>query len=48
MLKSDLIAVLVAKRQLTQKQAETTVETIFDAMKPVMRPKMIQPRMDKI
>src|ERR1700687_2469596 len=33
MLKSDLIAVLVAKRQLTQKQAETTVEAIFHAMK---------------
>ena len=33
MLKSDLIAILVAKRQLTQKQAEITVETIFDSMK---------------
>jgi integration host factor subunit beta len=33
MLKSDLIAMLVAKRQLTQKQAEQTVETIFEAMK---------------
>ena len=26
MLKSDLIAILVAKRQLTQKQAELTIE----------------------
>ena len=33
MLKSDLIALLVGKRQLTQKQAEQTVETIFDSMK---------------
>ena len=33
MLKSDLIAILVAKRQLTQKQAEQTIETIFDSMK---------------
>jgi len=33
MLKSDLIAILVAKRQLTQKQAEETVETIFESMK---------------
>ena len=33
MLKSDLIAVLVAKRQLTQKQAELTIETIFDSMR---------------
>src|SRR5665213_4324892 len=36
MLKSDLIAMLVAKRQLTQKQAEQTVETIFDAMKDAL------------
>ena len=28
MLKSDLIAILVSKRQLTQKQAESTVERI--------------------
>ena len=33
MLKSDLIAILVSKRQLTQKQAESTVETIFESMK---------------
>jgi integration host factor subunit beta len=36
MLKSDLIAILVAKRQLTQKQAEITVETIFDSMKSAL------------
>jgi integration host factor subunit beta len=36
MLKSDLIAILVAKRQLTQKQAEQTVETIFDSMKAAL------------
>ena len=36
MLKSDLIAMLVAKRQLTQKQAEQTVETIFDSMKDAL------------
>lgn len=36
MLKSDLIAILVAKRQLTQKQAEQTVETIFDSMKEAL------------
>ena len=36
MLKSDLIAILVAKRQLTQKQAEETVETIFDSMKDAL------------
>ena len=33
MLKSDLINILVVKRGVTQKQAESTVETIFDAMK---------------
>ncbi|MBS2028590.1 MAG: integration host factor subunit beta [Deltaproteobacteria bacterium] len=32
MLKSDLIAILVNKRGITQKQAETTVETIFESM----------------
>ncbi len=37
MLKSDLIAILVAKRQLTQKQAEQTVETIFDSMKDALQ-----------
>ena len=36
MLKSDLIAILVAKRQLTQKQAELTVETIFESMKAAL------------
>src|SRR3981081_438876 len=36
MLKSDLIAVLVSKRQLTQKQAEQTVEMIFDSMKAAL------------
>ena len=36
MLKSDLIAILVAKRQLTQKQAEQTVERIFDSMKAAL------------
>src|SRR3954469_14161165 len=33
MLKSDLIAILVQKRQLAQKQAESTVETIFESMR---------------
>lgn len=32
MLKSDLINILVSKRGITQKQAETTVETIFASM----------------
>ncbi|HET9752770.1 MAG TPA: HU family DNA-binding protein [Myxococcales bacterium] len=36
MLKSDLIAILVAKRQLTQKQAEQTIETIFESMKAAL------------
>src|SRR3954462_14196641 len=36
MLKSDLIAILVAKRQLTQKQAELTIETIFDSMRAAL------------
>jgi integration host factor subunit beta len=36
MLKSDLVAILVAKRQLTQKQAEQTVDTIFDTMKDAL------------
>ena len=36
MLKSDLIATLVAKRRLTQVQAEQTVETIFDSMKDAL------------
>lgn len=33
MLKSDLINVLVVKRGVTQKQAEATIETIFESMK---------------
>src|SRR5579863_9333548 len=36
MLKSDLITVLVQKRNITQKQAEQTVETIFDTMKDAL------------
>src|SRR5829696_5164457 len=36
MLKSDLISILVARRQLTQKQAELTVDAIFDAMKDAL------------
>ncbi len=32
MLKSDLINILVEKRKITQKQAETTIETIFNSM----------------
>src|SRR5256885_13924207 len=33
MLKSDLINILVTKRGVTQKQAEATIETIFESMK---------------
>ena len=36
MLKSDLIAILVEKRGITQKQAESTVETIFECMKDAL------------
>ena len=36
MLKSDLISILVAKRQLTQKQAEQTIDAIFDSMKDAL------------
>jgi integration host factor subunit beta len=36
MLKSDLINVLVAKKGMTQKQAEATVETIFESMKDAL------------
>ena len=36
MLKSDLINILVNKRQLTQKQAEQTVDTIFDSMRDAL------------
>lgn len=33
MLKSDLIATLVQKKGLTQKQAELVIETLFDSMR---------------
>lgn len=36
MLKSDLIAMLVQKNGLTQKQAETAVESLFDSMKEAL------------
>lgn len=36
MLKSDLVNILVEKRGVTQKQAEATVETIFEAMKDAL------------
>jgi integration host factor subunit beta len=36
MLKSDLINILVAKRGVTQKQAEATIETIFESMKDAL------------
>jgi integration host factor subunit beta len=36
MLKSDLINILVVKRGVTQKQAEATIETIFEAMKSAL------------
>jgi len=36
MLKSDLINILVVKRGVTQKQAEATIETIFDSMKDAL------------
>lgn len=36
MLKSDLVNVLVAKRGVTQKQAEATIETIFESMKDAL------------
>jgi integration host factor subunit beta len=36
MLKSDLVNILVAKRGVTQKQAEATVETIFESMKEAL------------
>jgi len=36
MLKSDLINALVQKRGITQKQAEQTVETIFEAMQSAL------------
>ena len=36
MLKSNLIITLVVKRGVTQKQAESTVETIFESMKAAL------------
>jgi len=36
MLKSDLISVLIQKKGITQKQAEATVEQIFDSMKDAL------------
>jgi integration host factor subunit beta len=36
MLKSDLVSILVQKKGITQKQAESTVEAIFDAMKAAL------------
>ena len=35
-LKSDLVNILVAKKNVTQKQAEATVEIIFGAMKDAL------------
>jgi len=36
MLKSDLINILVVKRGVTQKQAELTIENIFESMKTAL------------
>lgn len=36
MLKSDLIATLVQKNGLTQKQAEMAIESIFDSMRAAL------------
>lgn len=36
MLKSDLINILVVKRGITQKQAELTIETVFESMKTAL------------
>ncbi len=36
MLKSDLVNVLVQKKNVTQKQAEKTVDVIFDTMKDAL------------
>ncbi len=36
MLKSDLINILVTKRGVTQKQAEATIENIFESMKTAL------------
>lgn len=37
MLKSDLVQALVEERKITQKQAETAVDTIFDTMRDALR-----------
>ena len=37
MLKSDLVTVLVQKRNITQKQAEQTVEIIFEVMRNALQ-----------
>ncbi len=36
MLKSDLVNIIIAKRGLTQKQAEATVETVFGCMRDAL------------
>jgi integration host factor subunit beta len=36
MLKSDLVNILVAKKGVTQKQAEATIEVIFGSMKDAL------------
>ena len=36
MLKSDLVNILIEKRGVTQKQAEVTIETIFNAMRDAL------------
>jgi len=36
MLKSDLVNILVAKQNITQKQAEATVDTVFESMKEAL------------
>lgn len=36
MLKSDLVNILIEKRGITQKQAEATVETIFETMREAL------------
>ncbi len=36
MLKSDLVNLLVAKKGVTQKQAEATIDTIFDSMRDAL------------
>jgi integration host factor subunit beta len=36
MLKSDLVTLLIEQRKLTQRQAEETVDVIFDSMKAAL------------